>query len=116
MKVLVCGSRSWTSPYPVRLRLYDLAQANRDLIVIHGAARGPDRAADDAAKDFHLRSEAFPADWEKHGKRAGFVRNLQMLDEEPDLVLAFWDGKSRGTEHTISEARKRGIPVEVIVP
>jgi hypothetical protein len=38
-----------------------------------------------------------------------------MLDEKPDLVIAYWNGKSNGTAHTISEARKRGIPVEVIV-
>jgi hypothetical protein len=56
----------------------------------------------------------FPADWERYKRRAGIIRNLEMLDQEPDLVIAFWDGKSRGTAHTIGEARRRGIPVEVV--
>ena len=59
--------------------------------------------------------QRFPADWDTYGKQAGFIRNIQMLDEKPDLVIAFQKNASRGTQHTINEARKRGIPVEVIV-
>ncbi len=48
------------------------------------------------------------------GRRAGPERNIRMLDSTPDLVLAFWDGQSRGTRHTISEARRRNITVRVV--
>jgi hypothetical protein len=112
MRVLVCGSRDWTDREIIARRLYDFH--DEDLEVIHGAARGADRIAGDEAEAQMLSVRAFPADWERHGKVAGFIRNVQMLDEEPDLVLAFQINGSRGTQHTIDEARKRGIPVEVI--
>lgn len=61
-----------------------------------------------------FRVESHPADWRGQGARAGILRNLAMLEWEPELVLAFWDGRSTGTAHTIREARRRRIPVEVI--
>jgi hypothetical protein len=81
--------------------------------VIHGGARGADAMAGMAAKWCRLPVEEYPADWRTHGRRAGFLRNLEMLDQRPDLVIAFQRNGSRGTQHTIDEARKRGIPVEV---
>jgi hypothetical protein len=115
MKVLVCGSRSWGADREQTQKLYGrIASLPLDALILHGAARGADRLAADAAYLHGHSVESFPADWELYGRRAGFVRNLQMLDQEPDLVLAFWDGESRGTLHTIEEARRRGIPVEVI--
>jgi hypothetical protein len=91
--------------------------------VIHGAAsrkprgveRSADMLADRAARELGFTVEPHPADWKRHGKAAGPIRNLAMLDTKPDLVLAFQRDGSRGTQHTIDEARKRGIPVEVHV-
>ena len=113
MKVLVCGSRDWADIRPI----YDrLRQFGRGVTVIHGAARGADSLAATAARSLGIAEKAFPADWRGKGKRAGIIRNLQMLDEAPDLVIAFQRNGSRGTQHTIDEARRRGIPVEVHAP
>lgn len=81
---------------------------------MHGTARGADRLAAGYADSLGLEVEHYPADWKRHGKRAGILRNLEMLDAEPSLVIAFWNGRSCGTKHTIDEARRRGIPVEII--
>jgi hypothetical protein len=81
--------------------------------VIHGGAHGADQCAGVAAEQLGYGVHVFRADWGQFGKRAGIVRNNLMLDTNPDLVIAFWDGQSRGTKHTIDEARKRGIEVEV---
>jgi hypothetical protein len=81
--------------------------------VIHGGAQGVDQLCGKAAGLLGLAVTVFPADWEAHGKRAGVLRNLQMLDQWPDVVLAWWDGVSRGTLHTIVQAQKRKIPVEI---
>lgn len=81
---------------------------------MHGAARGADRIAARYAESLGYEVENYPADWKKHGRRAGVIRNLTMLDLGPELVIAFWNGRSRGTKNTIDEAKKRGIPVEVI--
>lgn len=113
MKVLVCGDRNWTDQAAIykRLALLDMSTT-----IIHGAARGADRIAGDAAERLGLPVIAVPAEWELHGKSAGPIRNRKMLDMEPELVIAFHSdlSKSRGTADTVREARKRGIPVEII--
>lgn len=113
-RILVCGSRDWTDERAI----WDALSPHKvgipsDPLIIHGAARGADELAAWIAECLDLPVQAFPADWQTHGKRAGFLRNLQMLDEQPDLVIAFQRNGSRGTQHTIDQARKRGIPVEV---
>ena len=113
MKVLVCGSRSWDNIHTIRMRILSLPDNTE---IIHGGASGADRTAACLAEDFGFTVREFKADWDGEGKSAGFKRNLRMLDESPDLVIAFWDGRSRGTRHTITEARKRGIPVEEVSP
>lgn len=110
MLILVCGSRDWTDIHAIRMRLVRLPPVSS---IIHGAAPGADSIAAMLAEDFGFTVQAFPADRRQHGKRAGILRNLAMLDERPDLVIAFQRNGSRGTAHTISEARRRGIPVEV---
>ncbi len=112
MRILVCGSRDFE---PVSKIVTRVAQLPTDTTVIHGDARGADRIAANVADSLGLGVEAYPADWKRHGRRAGIERNLLMLDgADPDRVLAFWDGKSRGTAHTIREAQRRGIPVEIV--
>lgn len=111
MKVLVCGSRDWNETVLLKRRM---AQLPRGTEVIHGAARGADQTAASIARSLGFPETAFPADWRGKGRAAGIIRNLEMLDQKPDLVLAFQRDGSRGTQHTIDEARKRGIPVEVI--
>src|SRR5262252_8427844 len=105
MKVLVCGSRSWRDGDTIRTRLRALP---RGTTIIHGTAIGADRLAGEIANGLGFAVEDDPA--------AGKKRNLRMLDAEPDLVLAFWDGRSTGTMHTVVNARERSIPVEVVEP
>lgn len=110
LRVLVCGSRDWNRPTEIGRRL---AKLPRGAEIIHGGARGADVFAGIYARALGIPETEYPADWRGKGKRAGIIRNLAMLDSEPNLVIAFWDGESTGTAHTITEARKRGIPVEV---
>lgn len=118
MRVLVCGSRSWGDVPMIRSRLMDLPEGT---VIVHGAARmGADRIADVQARALGFAVEAYPAKWYKYKPRdpakknpAGIVRNLEMLDSGIDLVVAFHDGTSPGTAHTVGAARERGIPVEV---
>jgi hypothetical protein len=111
--VLVCGSRDWGDPDMIRSVLTDLRRAHRHQIVIHGAARGADTMAGQIADSLGYEVHEYPADWRGKGKRAGILRNLEMLDQKPALVVAFQRNGSTGTQHTIDEARKRGIPVAV---
>lgn len=127
MIVLVCGDRNWTDRKKIYNRLdvlwnwiqedYGLNENPLKTTIIHGAAKGADTIAGDVAKkDIGFQVKAFPADWNKHGKSAGPIRNRQMLDEKPDLVIAFHSNiaKSKGTKDCIEEANRRGIKVEII--
>ena len=116
MKVLVCGSRTWKDALAIEATVRDLP---RGTTIIAGGARGADRLAATIGRSLGFDVIEFPANWRPNGvynPEAGKERNLRMLDEEPDLVIAFWDGRSTGTGHTIAQAVKRGIEVEVHTP
>ncbi len=113
MKVLVCGDRNWSD---VDTTFKALAKLPRDVLVIHGAARGADRIADQCARKLGLQVRPVPADWDKQGKAAGPLRNKKMIAMKPDGVLAFHDDlvRSKGTRNCVKLAQKEGIPVTVI--
>lgn len=121
MKVLVCGSRDWMDRDAIAEVLSRYPAGTE---VLHGTAAGADRLADSVARMYGLTVRRFPADWERYSKRAGkpALRNVEMLDQltapsllmpSDDHVIAFQRNGSRGTQHTIDEAQRRGIPVEV---
>jgi hypothetical protein len=89
-------------------------------VICHGAARGADRLAGLWASSRHVVVKPYPADWEKHGRAAGPIRNRLMLDDfHPDLVVAFKDGfdyslESGGTEHMVKIARAAGVECRVV--
>lgn len=112
MKVLVCGSRDWHNLSAIERRI---AQLPDDTLVIEGGAWGADRMARFAAQQRGLFVAEVRCDdphWKRYGKRAGHMRNAAMLDLQPDIVIAFSNG-SPGTNGTMTDARRRGIPVEV---
>lgn len=114
MRVIVCGSRGWTDYNAVYDRLRDLAAENEgDVTVVHGGALGADTYAARAARALSLDQREYVADWNRHGKAAGPIRNRQMATDGADLVLAFWDGKSPGTLDMIRVAMKQRITVEI---
>ena len=111
MRVLVCGSRHFTDYQLLKetLESYDITE------IISGHARGADSLAEVFATEKQIPKRIFPADWERYGKRAGPIRNAQMLREGlPDMVLAFLGPNSRGTKNMINQAEKAGVPVHII--
>src|SRR4051812_3240410 len=87
-RVLVCGSRDWTDKDEIANVLADLADLP-SVEILHGGARGADQMAGEVAEFYGYDVRVFAADWQNEGRRAGFLRNLRMLDEKPNLVLAF---------------------------
>ena len=110
MKLLICGSRSITSPDAVANAITEFG-LTPDL-VISGGARGVDSSAEVWAKRNGVPCEVIKPDWETHGKSAGVKRNIVMVDK-CDAVLAIWDGDSRGTKFTIDYGTKSGKEVFV---
>ncbi len=115
MRVLVCGCRDWKAVEPIQEALFGISQSTDETcVLIHGDAKGADRIAAGLGYRIGWAVAAYPADWDQHSKAAGVIRNRKMLDEgKPDLVLAFWDGKSRGTMDMISRAVRAGVLVKV---
>lgn len=113
MRVLVCGSRGFEDIDLMLRTLAEMYDLPEEFTIVEGCARGADHLAEVAADQMRIPIEHHPADWSK-GRGAGFQRNIEMLDSGIDLVLAFWDGQSRGTKHTIDQATKRGIEVRVV--
>ena len=110
MKVAIVGSRGYSAPTKVVKYVRLLP---RDTVVISGGAAGVDTWAEAAALFHGLETIVFPAQWDRHGRAAGMMRNSDIVGVA-DRLVAFWDGVSRGTEDSINQARARGIPVEVI--
>lgn len=110
-RILVCGSRTWTDGNAIRSRLKCCGPPG---VVITGGARGADQLAETIARSLGFQVETYPADWRGKGRRAGIIRNLEMLNTNPNLVLAFHQNGSRGTQHTIDEARHRGIRLWIV--
>ena len=81
--------------------------------IVSGGARGVDRLAAKFAKDRNIPLKEFLADWEAEPKRAGFIRNQDIVDRA-DIVIAFWDGASPGTKSTIDLSKKAGKTVYII--
>lgn len=114
-RVLVCGSRTFANGPIIGTMLSGVPSGST---VIHGAAKGADTHAAVWADKLGLDIEPYPAEWTKHGKRAGFLRNQRMLVEgKPDVVIAFVDkplAQSVGTDMMVGLARDANIPVYVI--
>lgn len=125
MKVLICGSRDWDDPSIIWLVLDGcLADLHEEATVVHGGARGADRVAGEWAEERSVPYIVFPADWDTHGKGAGYVRNRQMAsyltqDEESAMCFAFknnfnWDLNKGGTENMVKLCREAGVPTYVV--
>jgi len=115
-KLIVAGGRDYNDYDKLSAEVFSYAEMvglDIGVSIVSGMARG----ADMLGRTFALREgvalHEFPADWETHGKAAGFIRNRAMA-EASDGLLAFWDGHSRGTAHMIQTMRDMGKPVHIV--
>lgn len=112
MKLLITGSRHYSSKHTILhwLTLFPISS------VVHGDCSGADQLASEICDELGIDHTTFYADWSQ-GKKAGPIRNQQMIDTHPDLVIAFPLADSRGTYDCINRAKKAGIAVlEVVKP
>lgn len=108
--VLVCGGRDYEDRATIFDALDKIHKHRGIVMVISGMARGADSIAVEWARSRDVPRMEFRADWDRYGKRAGYLRNQQMLAEgKPDVVVAFPGG--RGTAMMIEISKKAGVPV-----
>ena len=113
MRVLVCGGRDYPDQAKVNSVLTPLLEQFPDLEIIEGGATGADLLAKNWAHAKNVPVQTFPANWKLYGKRAGYIRNVQMLEEgQPDMVIAFPGGP--GTGMMVNLADKANVSVRII--
>ena len=109
LKVLVCGGRHFEDWRFVRKCLDEFHSKDPITTIVHGGAAGVDTMAGQWARDNNVSFKVFPAKWDIYGSSAGFIRNTDMANDKPDIVLAFPGGS--GTKHMIETAKRKKIHV-----
>jgi hypothetical protein len=110
-RILITGSRTWTDVDAVRAAMMFAQEVHGPgATIVHGACPlGADRQADEIATTEGWPIERHPADWERHGRSAGRIRNVEMIALGADICLAFIRGGSAGATHTAEMATQAGI-------
>lgn len=116
-KVIIAGGRDFDDwSYLVNASMntlkHVLYEMEYDVMVFCGKAKGADTLGERFAKIHNFEVKEFPADWDTHGKKAGFLRNEEMA-READMLIAFWDGESKGTKNMIDNALKYGLETHI---
>ena len=113
MKIIIAGGRDF-GDYEFA---YDVLSSFRtrfgpSMEVVSGHAKGADQLGEMWADEYRLKVTLFHADWDKHGKAAGPIRNAAMA-LYADVLVVFWDGKSKGTLSMITLALDAGLEIHV---
>lgn len=117
VRLIIAGSRKFTDQMTAFYELDRLFEG-KAVEVVSGRAQGADRLGELWAQARGHLLKCFPAEWDLHGKAAGYLRNIEMAEyakeQEGGTLVAFWNGSSRGTEHMIQQARGMGLKVIII--
>ena len=105
MKLAVVGSRDFNDYDLLKLKLDIIHKRKSITLIVSGGAKGADSLAERWAKENRIELLIFLPDWDKYGKKAGYLRNEDII-KNSDAVIAFWDGESRGTLSSINLAKK----------
>lgn len=114
-RVIIAGGWDFGN-YSLLCKTMDRLLCNKqreNIQIVCGKARGADTLGERYARERGYLVNYFPANWNTYGKRAGYIRNVEMA-QNADALVAFWDGQSRGTAHMIKTAREYGLLVRMI--
>lgn len=111
MKVLIAGSREFNN---YALLHQELSKFTKPITeIISGTARGADTMGEHYANLNNIPIKKFPANWDRYGKKAGYIRNVDM-GEYCDCAVIFWNGKSKGTKHMIDILNEKKKPYYIV--
>ena len=123
LRIIIAGSRDFNDYELLKKSAIEIITKKTmlpDLTrIVSGGARGADTLGERFANEMGLEISRFIPDWDGLGKRAGYVRNAEMAkfaveDGNYGVLIAFWDGQSRGTKHMIDLAKRYGLEVHVV--
>ena len=112
VRIIVCGGKDFSDKEMMYGVLNEIYDQYPEAEIISGHAKGADMIAEEYALNYRHNLKVFEADWKRYGRGAGPIRNREMLKyagEGNPIVIAFWDGKSRGTANMIRLAKNAGV-------
>lgn len=118
MRVIIAGGRNFTDYEKLERECSQiLFPPDEPIEIVSGCARGADELGIRFAKATKIPVKMFPANWTMYGRSAGHRRNAEMANyakEDGGMLIAFWDGKSKGTENMINLAKFQGLDTFVV--
>lgn len=111
-RILMAGSRDYFPIPLIRQHVKALKKQYENICIISGGAEGVDACAEQVAKNQEIAFKKYPADWKKHGKKAGPLRN-QLMTQKADIALFYWRKQSKGTRNCITAAMRNGCDIHV---
>ena len=113
-RVIIAGGRDFKDYDLLKTKLNKiLSNISTPIVIVSGKARGADSLGEKYENEMGYEVAEFPANWDKYGKRAGYIRNEEMA-KYAEACVCFWDGKSKGTKHMIDLADKHNLKLRVI--
>lgn len=116
--VIVAGSRSFSDRSLMYKKLDYYLQNQDKILIVHGGANGADKCTAMYAKERGIKTKVFLPNWDKYGKKAGILRNIEMFEYASQFqnrgCVVFWDGKSKGTKNDIELSEKYNIPLRIV--
>ncbi len=123
VRIIIAGSRTFNDYKLLKESIYNIFKdkhiKKNNVRIISGTANGADKLGERYAQEFNLKLTKMSARWNEFGKSAGYIRNEQMAkysieDDSIGVLVAFWDGISKGTKHMIDLANKHGLEVHIV--
>lgn len=112
MKVIIAGSRTFNDYEFLCEKCNTAFTYLNEVEIVSGTTNGADKLGEKYANDNGYQIKHFPANWDLYGKSAGYKRNEEMA-KYSDALIAFWDGKSKGTKHMIDLAKQYNLKVKI---
>lgn len=114
MRIIIAGSREFNDYEYLKQRCNQVISflELKDITIISGTANGADKLGEQYAKEKGYEIKQYPANWNKYGKSAGYLRNVEMA-ENADVLIAFWRNQSKGTKHMIDIASDKNLKVHI---
>ncbi len=113
MRVAIIGSRTFNDYEYLKEAMEIINESVTISCIVTGGANGADSLGEQWANENKIKTDIYLAEWDLYGKSAGFRRNIKIVDNS-DYLVAFWDGKSKGTKHSINLAREKNLEVIIM--
>ena len=117
-RIIIAGGRDFDKYNLLKTETDKIIKNIVNPVIVSGGAKGADTLGERYAAENQIELIRFPADWKKYGKKAGYIRNSEMADyllkADYNILIAFWNGESRGTKDMIEKATALGIETHIV--